>query len=125
MRPHWLALPWAGLSAVVALVLFVLWRSRRGGHLDWVVWHPDLGLLRREQTKRAALDRAPELARQRPLYPYAGRPLKQSDRPQESLGPGPESAGRGWVRVLIPCRACPGHTDHRAALRERRQEEPG
>ncbi|CAM5454957.1 hypothetical protein SALBM311S_05330 [Streptomyces alboniger] len=96
-----LALPWAGLSAVVALVLFVLWRSRRGGHLDWVVWHPDLGLLRREQTKRAALDwarwhyrepslidrldRAPELARQRPLYPYADRPLKQADRPQESL----------------------------------------
>lgn len=96
-----LALPWAGLSAVVALVLFVLWRSRRDGHLDWVVWHPELGLLRRVQTKRAAvdwarwhyrepcvitrLDLAPELARQTPLYPYADRPLKQVDRPDPTV----------------------------------------
>lgn len=50
-----LALPWAALSALVAVVLFVRWRSHRDGHLDWVVEHPDVGLLRREHTKRAAI----------------------------------------------------------------------
>jgi hypothetical protein len=90
-----LALPWAATSALVAAVLFLRWRTHRDGHLDWVVDHPDLGVLRREPTKGAAtawarhfggpcrifrLDIAPELSEQTPLYPFADRSAKQVSR---------------------------------------------
>ncbi|MFF4205506.1 hypothetical protein ACFYZ8_33210 [Streptomyces sp. NPDC001668] len=96
-----LALPWAAVSALVAAVLFALWHSRRDGHLDWLVEHPDQGVLRREPTRRAALawaryhygqpcrifrlDLAPQMAEQTPMYPYADRPMlrRQTDEAKE------------------------------------------
>ncbi|MFF4392950.1 hypothetical protein ACFY0G_40450 [Streptomyces sp. NPDC001552] len=93
-------LPLAGVEILVALVLFALWRRRRTGRGDWIVWLPDEGvLLRREWTRRDAirwaeddyrhpcaispLDEFPAMANEVPHYPDHERPLYRAPRLDE------------------------------------------
>ncbi|WP_174566053.1 MULTISPECIES: hypothetical protein [Streptomyces] len=90
-------LPLAGVEALVALVLALLWFRRRNGRGDWIVWLPEEELLlRREWSRRDAirwaeddyrkpcaispLDDFPHMASEAPLYPERDRPLYRSPR---------------------------------------------
>ncbi|WP_331732121.1 hypothetical protein OG592_41195 (plasmid) [Streptomyces avidinii] len=87
--------PLAGIDVIVALVMAVLWRRRRTGRGDWLVWVPETNtVLRREWHRRAAIhwaegygkrcavspvesfadDSFPEAAVAVPLYPHRDRP---------------------------------------------------
>ncbi|MFD4020641.1 MULTISPECIES: hypothetical protein [Bacteria] len=85
-------LPLAAAEFVVAVVLFFLWRTHRGGRRDWLVWSPESGLLRRESFKKDAIawaeehgqpcmisrvDHVPELANKIPMYPMRDYPMER------------------------------------------------
>ncbi|OEJ20938.1 hypothetical protein [Streptomyces subrutilus] len=92
-------LPLAAVETAVAAVLFALWRRRRHGRGDWIVWIPETDtVLRREWSRRAAihwaeterhgervaisaLDEFPHVADVLPLYPYRDRPGIAARRP--------------------------------------------
>ncbi|MEU2395074.1 hypothetical protein [Streptomyces sp. NPDC007369] len=87
-----LLLPLAVVETIVGGVLFFLWRRRRHGRGDWIVWLPETGVvLRREWSRTAAIywaeterhgarpaispvDEYPEAAQAVPVYPYRDRP---------------------------------------------------
>ncbi|MFE6272221.1 hypothetical protein ACFVQ9_25910 [Streptomyces goshikiensis] len=94
-----LLVPLAGVETAVGFVLFALWRRRRNGRGDWIVWLPETGVvLRREWSRRAAihwaeserhgthcaisrLDEFPEAAGAVPVYPFRDRPGIVGPRP--------------------------------------------
>lgn len=95
-----LLLLWAGVEAVVAVVLALLWYRHRNGRGDWIVWRGDERLLlRREWSKRDAirwaqlygqacvispLNQFPELADAVPVYPVREQPLREVDHATEA-----------------------------------------
>ncbi|MFF9785708.1 hypothetical protein [Streptomyces nigrescens] len=93
---RFLLLPWAGVEALVAAVLALLWHLHRDGRRDWIVCDEDLRVLRREPSLKAAedwvrrwwrktpvvcarVDRHPGLDIRAPLYPDREFPGRRRD----------------------------------------------
>lgn len=95
--------PLAAAETLIGVALFALWRRRRHGRGDWIVWLPETDVvLRREWSRRAAIhwaqterrdtrcaisriDEFPAAADAVPVYPYRDRPGIAAPRPVDQV----------------------------------------